>query len=295
MLRPPSLRPGDRISIVSPSGPVDREGLGRGIERLATRYRPTLDGHALDKQRYLAGPDAVRAEALRAAFLDPDVRAVFCTRGGSGAGRLLPLLDLDALPSKLLVGFSDVTVLHAALQALGRTSVHGPVVTQLGNQPEAVLDQLFQLLEGGVPPLLSGATPLVAGVAEGPLLGGNLTLLTTLLGTPWLPDMRGAILLLEDDGEQPYRLDRLWTHLRNAGVLAGLAGIALGDFTHCDRTDADFTARDVLRSLAEETRLPCAVGFPVGHGPVNVPLCLGGRTRLDAGAGTLTPLEAATQ
>src|SRR5271167_3818570 len=106
------------------------------------------------------------------------------------------------------------------------------------------------MLEGGLPPPLSGATPLVAGVAEGPLLGGNLTVLTSLLGTPWLPDMRGAVLLLEDDGEQPYRLDRLWTHLRNAGVLAGLAGIALGDFSNCERASADFTARDVLRALA---------------------------------------------
>jgi len=295
MLRPPSLRPGDRISIVSPSSPIDRERLGRGIERLAERYRPIVDGHALDRQRYLAGPDAVRAEALRAALLAPDVHAVFCTRGGSGAGRLLPLLELGSLPPKLLVGCSDVTVLHAAFQAHGRTSIHGPVVTQLADQPQAVLDQLFQLLEGGVPAALRGATPLVAGIAEGPLLGGNLTVLATLLGTPWLPDMRGAVLLLEDDGEQPYRLDRLWTHLRNAGVLAGLAGIALGDFTNCERAGADFTARDVLRSLAEETRLPCAVGFPVGHGPVNMPLGLGARVRLDAGAGTLTPLEAATQ
>ncbi len=295
MLRPPSLRPGDRISIVSPSSPVDREGLGRGIERLASRYRPTLDGHALERQHYLAGPDAVRAESLRAALLDPDVSAVFCTRGGSGAGRLLPLLELGSFPPKLFVGCSDVTVLHAALQAHGRISIHGPVVTQLGEQPPGVLDQLFQLLEGGLPPPLTGATPLVPGVGEGPLLGGNLTVLTTVLGTPWLPDMRGAVLLLEDDGEQPYRLDRLWTHLRNAGVLAGLAGIALGDFTNCERADADFTARDVLRSLAEETRLPCAVGFPVGHGPVNMPLALGARVRLDAGAGTLTPLEAATQ
>jgi muramoyltetrapeptide carboxypeptidase len=295
MLRPPSLRPGDRISIVSPSSPVDREGLARGIDRLAGRYRPTLDAHALERERYLAGTDADRAEALRTALRAPDVRAVFCSRGGSGAGRLLPLLELGSCPPKLLVGCSDVTVLHAALQSQGRTSIHGPVVTQLGEQPQAVLDELFQLLEGGLPRPLTGATPLVGGVAEGPLLGGNLTVLTTVLGTPWLPDMRGAILLLEDDSEQPYRLDRLWTHLRNAGVLAGLAGIALGDFTNCECAGADFTARDVLHSLAEETRLPCAVGFAVGHGPVNMPLCLGTRVRLDADAGTLTPLEAGTQ
>ncbi|HMK74467.1 MAG TPA: LD-carboxypeptidase [Myxococcaceae bacterium] len=295
MFRPPPLHPGDRIAVVAPSSPFDRERFDRGLERLARRYTPVLDPHVFDAERYLAGSDSVRAGSLHRALVDPGVQAVFCARGGSGAGRLLPLLDLEAVPPRLLVGFSDATSLHAALQSRGRTSVHAPVVTQLADQPESVLDRLFQLLEGGLPGPLAGATPLVPGVAEGPLLGGNLAVLVTLLGTPWLPDTRGAVLLLEDDGEQPYRLDRMWTHLRNAGVFAGLGGIALGDFTQCERPGADFTARDVLRSLAEETALPCAVGFPVGHGPVNMPLALGTRVRLDAGAGTLTPLEAATR
>lgn len=295
MLRPPPLRPGDRIAIVSPSSPVDPELLGLGVARLAERYTPVLDNHVYESQRYLAGADGVRAAALAGALRDPDIRAIFCARGGSGAGRLLPLLDLTAQPPKLVVGCSDVTVLHAALQSHGRSSVHGPVVTQAADQPQLVLDRLFQLLEGGLPPPLTGATPLVGGTAEGPLLGGNLASLATLLGTGWLPDTRGAVLLLEDDGEQPYRLDRLWTHLRNAGVFAGLAGIALGGFTNCERPGANFSVRDVLRTLAEETRLPCAVGFPVGHGPTNMPLSLGTRVRLDADAGSLTPLEAATQ
>jgi muramoyltetrapeptide carboxypeptidase len=295
MLRPPPLRPGDRIAIVSPSSPVDPELLGLGVARLAERYTPVLDKHVFDAQRYLAGADAVRAGALAAALKDSDIRAVFCARGGSGAGRLLPLLDGIGKPPKLLLGCSDVTVLHAALQSHGLSSVHGPVVTQVADQPQFVLDRLFQLLEGGLPPPLTGASPLVGGIAEGPLLGGNLAVLATLLGTSWLPDTRGAVLLLEDDGEQPYRLDRLWTHLRNAGIFAGLAGIALGDFTNCERPGANFSVRDVLRTLAEETGLPCAVGFPVGHGPVNMPLSLGTRVRLDADAGSLTPLEAATE
>jgi muramoyltetrapeptide carboxypeptidase len=295
MLRPPPLRPGDRIAIVSPSSPVDPELLGLGVARLAERYTPVLDRHVFDSQRYLAGGDGVRAAALIEAFSNPDIRGIFCARGGSGAGRLLPLLNVSAQPPKLLVGCSDVTVLHAALQSHGRTSVHGPVVTQTADQPQHVLDRLFQLLEGDLPPPVAGATPLVGGTAEGPLLGGNLAVLATLLGTSWLPDTRGAVLLLEDDGEQPYRLDRLWTHLRNAGVFAGLAGIALGDFTNCERPGANFSVRDVLCTLAEETRLPCAVGFSVGHGPVNLPFSLGTRVRLDADAGSLTPLEAATE
>jgi muramoyltetrapeptide carboxypeptidase len=295
MLRPPPLRPGDRIAIVSPSSPVDPELLGLGVARLAERYTPVLDKHVFDAERYLAGADAVRAKAFRQALTDPDIRAIFCSRGGSGAGRLLPLLDLASAPSKLVIGCSDVTVLHAGFQSHGRSSVHGPVVTQTAEQPQLVLERLFQLLEGDLPQPITGATPLVSGVAEGPLLGGNLAVFATLLGTSWLPDTRGAVLLLEDDGEQPYRLDRLWTHLRNAGLFAGLSGIALGDFTNCERPGASFAVRDVLRTLAEETGLPCALGFPVGHGPINMPLSLGTRVRLDADAGTLTPLEAATQ
>jgi muramoyltetrapeptide carboxypeptidase len=295
MLRPPPLRPGDRIAVVSPSSPVDPELLGLGVARLAERYTPLLDKHVFDAQRYLAGSDAVRAKAFAQALTDPDIRAIFCARGGSGAGRLLPLLDVAAAPPKLVIGSSDVTVLHAAFQSHERSSVHGPGVMQTADQPQLVLDRLFHLLEGGLPSPLTGASPLVGGIAEGSLLGGNLAVFATLLGTSWLPDTRGAILLLEDDGEQPYRLDRLWTHLRNAGLFAGLSGIALGDFTNCERPGATFTVRDVLRSLAEETGLPCAAGFPVGHGPVNMPLSLGTRVRLDADAGTLTPLEAATQ
>jgi len=295
MFRPPPLHPGDAIAVVAPSSPFDRERFDRGLARLARRYTPVLDPHLHDAERYLAGPDAVRAGSLRRALTDPGVSAVFCARGGSGAGRLLPVLDLHAAPLRLFVGFSDVTVVHAALQTLGRSSIHAPVVTQLADQPEPVLDRLFQLLEGGLPGPLSGATPLFPGIAEGPLLGGNLAVFATLLGTPWLPDTRGAVLLLEDANEEPYRIDRLWTHLRNAGVFAGLAGIALGDFTRCERPGADFTSRDVLRTLAEETRVPCAAGFPVGHGEVNMPLSLGTRVRLDAGAGTLTPLEAGTR
>jgi muramoyltetrapeptide carboxypeptidase len=125
------------------------------------------------------------------------------------------------------------------------------------------------------------------------VLGGNLSILTRLLGTPWLPDLTGAVLLLEDVSERPYRLDRMWTHLRLAGVFERVVGLALGDFTDCEEPDGDFTARDVLRSLAGETGLPCVGDLPIGHGAVNVPVALGTRVRLDAGAGTLSFLEPA--
>jgi muramoyltetrapeptide carboxypeptidase len=157
-----------------------------------------------------------------------------------------------------------------------------------------VIERFFGLLEDATAPAAGIAgTPLVGGVAEGRLLGGNLSLLTRLLGTPWLPDLEGAILLLEDVTEAPYRLDRMWTHLRLAGVLDRIRGLALGEFTACEEPGAAFSSQDVLWSLAAETGLPCVAGLPIGHGAVNVPVALGTRVRLDGGAGTLSFLEPA--
>src|SRR5580658_7190427 len=164
----------------------------------------------------------------------------------------------------------------------------------LGDLPEATHARLFALLESTQPAaaLLASHT-LVPGVAEGPLLGGNLSVVTRLLGTPYLPSLDGAILLLEDRGERPYRLDRMWTHLALAGVFARVRGIALGDFSGCEEPAAPYSSADVLRDLAAATGLPCAAGFPVGHGDLNEPAPLGTRVRLDAGARSLTFLEAA--
>jgi muramoyltetrapeptide carboxypeptidase len=136
---------------------------------------------------------------------------------------------------------------------------------------------------------------VVGGTAEGPLLGGNLAVLTRLLGTPYLPPLEGAVLLLEDVGERPYRLDRMWTHLALAGVFRKVRGIALGSFTRCEETDADYSGEEVLRELAASAGLPCAAGFPIGHGERNEPVPLGVRVRMDADSRTLTFLESAAR
>ena len=296
MLRPLRLRPGDRVAVVAPSSPFDRERFDRGMARIAERYELAPHPSLFERRRYLAGADEVRAAAFTDAFQDPGARAVFCARGGSGAGRLLPRIDFVRLPIKPLVGFSDIVALHGALQANGRISIHGPVVTQLADQPAWVSDRLFALLEGRTVEALRG-TPVLPGVAEGPLVGGDLTVLATLVGTRWMPELSGAILLLEEVGEPPYRIDRVWTHLRNAGVLSRIAGLALGQFLDCEPTDRRYdphTAREVLSDLAAEADVPCIVDLPIGHGSVNAPVALGARHRLDAHAGTLEPLEAAT-
>ena len=222
--------------MVAPSSPFDRERFDRGMARLAERYELAPSPSLFERHWYLAGNDDVRTAALVDSFADPGNRAVVCARGGSGAGRLLPRIDFGRLPLKPLVGFSDNGALHCALQATGRISVHGPVVTQLADQPPWVSDRLFALLEGRVPDPLEGKS-VVPGVVEGPLIGGNLTVFATLLGTRWLPETNGAILLVEEVSEPPYRIDRVWTHLRNAGVFSRIGGIALGQFLDCEPND----------------------------------------------------------
>src|SRR5262249_9458224 len=224
---------------------------------LAGRYNASWAPALLSRTRYLAGDDGRRGAELAAALADPEIRAIVAARGGYGAMRILPRIWPHANggpsppgPAKMLAGFSDITALHAALQAAGQVSVHGPVVTQLGTQPSAVVERFFAILEDGtVPPAPIAGMPMVGGVSEGPLLGGTLSVLTRLLGTPWLPDIDGAVLLLEDVGEQPYRIDRMWTHLRLAGVFDRVAGLALGDFTDCETPGAEFTLREVLSGL----------------------------------------------
>lgn len=292
---PPALSPGDRVAAIAPASSFDRPSFEAGLALIAARYQVSYGAGLFERQRYLAGTDERRFAELAAALADPAIRGVFCVRGGYGATRLLGrLAALPPAPPKPLLGFSDITALHLWLQSRGTVSVHGPVLTQLPLLPAATCARLFAMLESGTPPPpLRAAETYVDGVAEGPLLGGSLSMLTRVLGTPYMPDLGGAILLLEDVGERPYRLDRMWTHLTLAGAFARVRGIALGTFVNCEEPNADYRAADVLRELAAATGLPCAAGFPIGHGDRNEPVPLGARVRLDAGARTLTFLEGA--
>jgi muramoyltetrapeptide carboxypeptidase len=288
----PPLAVGDTVAVVAPSGPFDVTAFERGLELVQARYRVERGSHLLDRHRYLAGDDAARGADLGRAFLSPSVRAVFAARGGYGLARLLP--GLPPWPAKALVGFSDFTAVHLAAQRSALRSLHAPVLTQLGSQPPAVVARLFDALEGRALAPLTGARTVVPGVAEGPLVGGNLAMVASLVGTPFFPPLDGAVLLLEDVGERPYRLDRLWTQLRLAGVLDRIAGIVLGDFTGCEELQASYTSAEVLDELASALGVPCAAGFPIGHGDVNQPVPLGAQVRLDAGAARLTFLEGLT-
>jgi muramoyltetrapeptide carboxypeptidase len=299
---PPPCVPGDVVRVVAPSSPFDPEGLARGVEvlerRLGLRVRRRDDLAA--RRGYLAGDDARRIAEWAEAVADPEAKAIFCARGGYGAMRILPAIDpalLLARP-KLLVGFSDVTAIHAALNRAGLATVHGPVLTQLGRAPDAAVLHLGALLRRdarapapgapgapGAPPPgagLAGTATIRPGRVTAPLLGGSLTLLAHLCGTPYLPDLRGAILLLEDVDEKPYALDRYVTHLRLAGALEGVAAVALGQFPGCDAGGQ--RGAEVMRELVLGLGVPAVEGLPAGHEDANFAVPLGARATLVAPA-----------
>jgi muramoyltetrapeptide carboxypeptidase len=279
--------------VVAPASPFDPAALEAGLAvlrgplGLRPRLRPDLTARA----GYLAGDDGRRLEEWREAVADREARAIFCARGGYGTMRLLPAIDPAPLLAdpKLLVGFSDVTALHALLNRAGLATVHGPVVTQLGRAPADAVAHLKALLYGeaprpsvwGAPEAgagLAGGATVTPGRARGRLLGGSLALLGHLCGTPWMPLLEGAILILEDVGERPYRLDRYLTQLALAGALRGLAGVAVGQLTDCDGE----AGAEVVRRLVGALGVPAAEGFPFGHEDRNLALPLGPRATLVA-------------
>jgi muramoyltetrapeptide carboxypeptidase len=297
VILPPKLRRGDPVRVVAPSGPFDPAAFDRGLAVLSDRLGlvPRMRSDVTARRGYLAGDDARRAEEWREAVADPEARAIFCARGGYGAMRILPAVDPAPLLDrpKAVVGFSDVTAVHAVLNRAGLATVHGPVVTQLGRAPDDAVRHLEALLfedpprpgAWGVPAPGAGLVAertVSPGRASGPLLGGTLTLLAHLAGTPYAPRLDGAILLLEDVGERPYRIDRCLTQLRLAGALAGVAGLALGRFTDCD--DGALLAADVVREAALALGVPAVEGLPLGHLDANFAVPLGARATLVAPA-----------
>ena len=286
------------IRVVAPSGPVPREAFQAGVAVLRRRYDVRFDEGVFAREGFLAGPDERRLAELTAALGEPDAKAIMMARGGYGLLRLLPFLDRETLRARPrpLIGFSDGTVLMAFSAAAGVTAIHGPVVTQLGNLGDTDQQALFALLEDPNPGvLLSGLGTVIPGRAVGPLLGGNLEVFSRLLGTPFLPDLTGAVLFLEDLGERPYRIDRLLTALDLAGVFNAVSGVVVGDFTSCEEPEATRaqspSADEVLIDRLGRLPIPVVVGAPVGHGTRNRALPYGALVELDAFAGVLTAQE----
>jgi muramoyltetrapeptide carboxypeptidase len=313
--KPPRLRVGDTVGVVEPSwSSGDRFDIAQAMETVrAMGLVPKPGKHVGQRHGFLAGRDEQRAADLDAMFADPEVRAIFAVRGGSGAARILPMLDWATIRAnpKLLIGYSDVTALHMAIAArVGTPTLHAPMLT-VGSNWGKLSWNAFRAVA------FDGATPTFAnpvgtedrlvqrsgrirtfrpGKASGRLLGGNLTVLTSLIGTPYVPNFDGAILFLEDVDEGPYRIDRMLTQLALAGVLGRVAGVVFGQCTRC--TDGGsmlggFTVSEVLEQHLTPLRIPAFEGILVGHIPDQLTIPVGVRAEIDAAAGTIRMLESA--
>lgn len=284
----PYLRPGNRVQVIAPSSPFNVEDLQRGLELLSSRYQVSHSASLFERHGFLAGTDARRLAELQSAVDDPQIEAILPARGGYGATRLLADLKLDALRErpKLLMGFSDITALHAVWSRAGLGSIHGPMAAAVGRAGDAELARVIDAIEGRFERTLAGLRTITSGRALGRLLGGNLAVLCSLLGTPFMPDLSGAVLLLEDVGERPYRVDRMLTSLRLSGVLDGIAGILLGAFTNAEPAADGITVDDVLADRLGSLGVPVLAGAPIGHIDENTPVPLGALIELDAASGT---------
>lgn len=314
-IKPPRIKPGDTIGLIEPASasddPFDLVLVEEAIRAmgLVPKRAPNL----FKRYGYLAGQDKERGADVTAMFADKDVKAIFAVRGGWGSARALPFIDWDVVRAnpKFLIGYSDITALHMAIAAKGgAVTLHGPnassawgkasvesfkriafdAATPLFENPKASEDRLVQRRWRTI--------KIRGGKAQGQLLGGNLTVLTALAGTPYLPDFAGAILFLEDIDEAEYRIDRMLTQLGQAGVLKGLAGVVFGQCTNCRDPDGSgpgggFTLNSILRQHFEPLGIPAFEGAWFGHISDQFTIPQGVMAEIDGDAGTLRLLEPA--
>jgi len=313
VLKPSALSPGDTIGFISPSSPIERVKMERAIQIIEERgYRTKRPEGLYDADGYLAGSDRLRARQFMEVLTDPEVDVVFAAAGGYGAMRMLPHVDFSRLDQpKIVTGFSDITAIHSALWSqCGWASFHGPNMMdgfgQGAGQRSTTRSWFWQLLEGDGVDVVVGTVPnageraaspvprkLVEGKARGRLVGGNLSLISALVGTPYELDTRDSILFLEDVGERPYRIDRMLSQMQLAGQLDHLAGVLLGQFTNCEPRDEKATW-DVTRVLDHYFRrlgVPVLMNFPAGHHVFNSTIPLGYQVELNADRGEVRVVE----
>lgn len=292
MIIPPFLHPGDRIRIVSPAGKVQKDKVLPGIELLQDEgYEIMLGKHVFEKNFQYAGTDRQRAFDLQEAINDPETKAIVCARGGYGTVRIIEDLDFSPLLKnpKWLVGFSDVTVIHSVLNKMGMASIHGamPSFFQENKKTTKSFHSLIDLLVSGKSKFEIESSPLNrTGNCSGELVGGNLSLIYSLQGTPWQLNTTGKILFIEDLSEYLYHLDRMMQNLRLAGQLKDLAGLVVGGFTDMKDNDSPFgkTAGQIILDAVRDYHFPVCFDFPSGHIPRNLSLMLGADYQLEVGA-----------
>ena len=309
-LLPAPLAPGDTVALVSPSSPVDDpfslQLAQEAMQALGLQVKP---GRNFAQRRgHLAGTDAERASDLNAAFADDSVKAIVCVRGGAGAARLLPLLDYAAIARhpKVLLGYSDITALLCGIHArTGLVTFHGPIGSGSWNafnadqfrrvffERELVQYRNLAEREDDLVQRQYRTRTITRGKAQGELIGGNLSVLTALAGSPYMPDFRGKILFLEDIGEQPYRVDRMFSTLKLMGALERISGFIFGECTDCEPDDGygSLTLTQILDDYLRPLKIPAYRGAMIGHIPRQFIVPVGGRVEMDADAGTFRLLE----
>jgi muramoyltetrapeptide carboxypeptidase len=304
--KPRALSAGATIGIIAPASlPTDLSAIDRGIATLESRgYRIKRFRERFERFGFLAGPDELRIEEINSMLADPEVDAIVCVRGGYGTLRILPHIDYDAARAnpKLLVGYSDITALHLALLSQANVpGLSGPMVAVEWGEPDEPSEELFWALThgGGIGDLVHPSTeplaPVKQGIAEGPLIGGNLSLITRLIGTRFMPDLNGAILFIEEVGEEPYRIDGLMAHLKLSGVLDRIAGLVVGGITEWEpeHDRPTLSLDDVLDHYLSPMEIPVARGLAYGHFPVKhaMPIGVRARLRVDNETASLSLLE----
>lgn len=291
MLFPEYLKRGDRIRIVSPSGKVSKDKVLQGIELLHDEgFEVIIGRHVFDRHFQYAGTDQQRAADFQEAINDPEAKAIICVRGGYGSVRIIEKIDFSPMlrNPKWLVGFSDITVFHLVLNRLGVASIHGvmPAFFLENKKPSKSFFSLIKTLLSGVSMVEIVQHPLNrTGIACGELVGGNLSLIYSLQGTPWQIEAKGKILLLEDLSEYLYHIDRMMQNLKLSGVLSELSGLVIGGFTELQDNESPFgkSAYEIIRNAVEEYDYPVCFDVPSGHIPKNLSLLLGATYQLEVG------------
>lgn len=310
-IKPPRLKKGDVVGLVSPAGtPRPREKIESAARYLEARgYRVEVGAHAASEHGYLAGTDEERAADLNGMIRDDRVSAIFSLRGGYGSSRILERIDYRALKRspKIITGFSDITALQLALyRKIGLVTFSGPLpAVEFWRNPDPYSEEHFWRLvtsarvPGKLPNPPGAPTWCVRrGRVEGILLGGNLALVCATVGTPYCPSFRDALLVLEDVEESPYRVDRMLTHLRNAGIAGRAKGAIFGQFTRCEPKDSSvpfLPVPQILEDFTERTGLPAFANFQYGHVAKKLTVPFGLAARMDAARGTIEVLEAAVE
>ncbi|NGQ94392.1 LD-carboxypeptidase [Brevibacillus sp. SYP-B805] len=304
VIKAAKLQPGDTVGVIAPASCGDFDKIlvaARFFEGLGLRVRL---GDAVRQQRgYLAGTDRERARDLHCMFADKEVKAVFCARGGYGTGRIADLLDYELIRAnpKIFWGYSDITFLHAAIfQRTGLVTFHGPMLTSdiaaddVHPLTLATFQQLFDPQPLRYDDTIAPLRVLAEGEATGRVVGGNLSLLVSTVGTPFEIDTTGKLLFIEEVDEEPYRVDRMLNQLRMAGKLDAAAGIVLGDFHNCDpvkRKEASLTLEEVFDDYLTPAGKPVLAGFRIGHCSPNLAIPLGAMGRIDTKEKTFTIVE----